>query len=100
MDVKITAPPGTTCGQRWEASPFSLSRVVSGWSSPPAAGTVKRPLPFSGARTMVLFGPQLAPRLRLTLHSVIGVPPVIGTFLRCSVVAKPTHWPSGEKKGW
>ncbi len=49
---------------------------------------------------MVLSGPQLAPRARLTLHRVMGVPPVMGTFLISIGVTKPTHWPSGEKNGW
>ena len=74
--------------------------MVRGWGVPPAADTVWSALDPSGDTTMLSSGPQEAPRLASTSHRVIGVPPVIGTFLISLRVTYPTHWPSGEKKGW
>ncbi len=97
--VKSAALPfGSTCGQRWLIS--SSPRVVRTSGSPPTALTRKRPEGGDGAKTIVSSGPQLAPRLRSTAQSVLGVPPLIGTFLSALRVTKPSQAPSGEKKGW
>ena len=86
-EVKITAlPPGSTCGQRCVASFFVLSSVVTGCASPPAAETRNRPLEGLGAKMIVPSSDQLAPRLLVTLVSVRGVPPVIGTFRNSAAV--------------
>ena len=45
-------------------------------------------------------GAQLAPRLMLTGHRVSGAPPEKETFFSSLLVTNPTHFPSGEKKGW
>ena len=81
------------------ASLTAAFKFVSGVGSPPAAGTRIRPLPGSGANTIVPSAPQEAPRLRLTLVIVSGVPPDAGTFRISVAVTNPTHSPSGEKNG-
>src|SRR3954447_22751643 len=80
-EVKITAlASGSTCGHRWVDSRFDLSSVVSGCGSPPPAGTRNSPLAGFGANTIMPSEPQLAPRLRASLHKVSGVPPLTGTL--------------------
>ena len=49
--------------------------------------------------TMVSSGPQLAADAPEAPHRVEGAPPPIATFLSLRSAKKPTHWPSGEKKG-
>lgn len=92
-------PPGRTCGHRWVSSLFSASSSVSASGTPPAADTRNNPLDGSGVKTIVPSGLQLAPRLRLTSHNLIGVPPLIGTFFKAVGVTKPSQSPSGEKNG-
>ena len=100
-DVNSTdLSPGRNWGQRWVASFTAAFNVVSGVGSPPAADTRIRPLPGSGANTIVPSPPHDAPRLRLTLVIVSGVPPAVGTLRISVAVTKPTHSPSGEKNGW
>ena len=67
---------------------------------PPEADTRHKP-PFRAvANTMVPSLPQLAPKSAAALHSVTAGPPLRGTFLSSPAAAqKPTHCPSGEKKG-
>jgi len=67
---------------------------------PPAAGICISALAGLGAKTIVPSGPQLAPRERSVSQSLIGEPPLTGTFRISPGVTKPTHVPSGEKNGW
>ncbi len=79
---------------------FSLFSSVSCSAAPPASGIRNSGLEGSGVKTIVPSGAQLAPRLRLTSVSLIGVPPLIGIFFMAWSVTKPTQFPSGEKNGW
>ena len=73
--------------------------VVSTSGVPPSADTRNKP-PFRAvAKTMVPSPPQLAPKSAAALHSVTAGPPARGTFLSSPAAPKPTHRPSGEKKG-
>ena len=65
---------------RLVASPRFSSSVVNGWGSPPTAGTRERPLVGSLVNTMVSSASQVAPRLRETLHTASGAPPVTWTL--------------------
>ena len=93
-------PPGSHCGQRWLTSFAPSSRVVSGSGTPPAGRHAGQPASGDWAKTIVPFGPQVAPRLRLTSQSVTGAPPLAETFFISRDVTKPSHSPSGEKNGW
>jgi hypothetical protein len=53
-----------------------------------------------GVKMIVSSGAQLAPRLMLTGQRVSGAPPEKETFFSSLLVTNPTHFPSGEKKGW
>ena len=53
-------PPGKNSGQRWLISPFS--RRVSGCGVPPASDTCWRAETFVGAKAIMPWLPQLAPR--------------------------------------
>ena len=70
-------------GTRWALSFWAGSGFVSTFGSPPPAGTLSKPVVASVvAKTIVSSGPQLAPTRRPGMrHTVIGGPPVIGTFL-------------------
>jgi hypothetical protein len=79
-DVNSTdLPSGNHCGQRWLTSASASSVTGCGW--PPADDTRMSPLRGDGAKTMVSSAPQVAPRLRSTLHRVMGAPPAVETFL-------------------
>ena len=73
---------------------------MSGASSPPTARTRESPPLEVEAITMVSSGSQVAPRLRETSQILIGAPAVTCTLNNPDVVTNPTHFPSGEKKGW
>ena len=92
-------PSGSHWGQRCVFSPFASSSFVSGSAVPPAAGILESPENTAGANTMVPSFPHVAPRLRSTAARVIGAPPVTEIFLSSRGVTKPSHSPSGEKKG-
>src|SRR5438034_10199654 len=93
-------PPGRTDGNSWFSSPRAASGFVSAFGSPPAAATTRSPGSPPVANTIVLSGPQLAPRGRPDIaHSETGGPPAIGTFLSSDAVKNPTHRPSGETNG-
>jgi hypothetical protein len=53
-------PPGNNSGQRWLFSPFP--RRVSGCGAPPASDTCRRTEPGEGAKAIMPWLPQLAPR--------------------------------------
>src|ERR1700739_1774406 len=90
-------PPGRICAQRWLFSP--LCKSVTGVGGPPAEGILHNP-PFklSGA-TMLPSSPQLPPGTALASHNMIGEPPSTEIFCSFPFKEKPTHCPSGEKKG-
>ena len=67
---------------------------------PPTARTRDSPPLEVEAITMVSSGSQVAPRLRETSQILIGAPAVTCTLYNPDVVTNPTHFPSGEKKGW
>ena len=82
-------------------SPFT-STFVTGFGSPPEAGTWKSPPVHFCGNTIVSSGAHEPPSRRSnTPHSqiVTGAPPEIETFLIRLSDQKPTHCPSGEKNG-
>lgn len=97
--VKIRAlPPGRNSGQRWDTS-FGESSVVNPADAPPAAEIRERPETSRGAKTIESSGPQRAPLGLDASASVSAGPPRKETFLSLPSAKKPSHSPSGEKKG-
>src|SRR5215472_18602148 len=95
---KSTAlPPGRTCGQRCVNS--SGSKSVRRVGSPLSADTRVKKDKESIAATILPSSPQLAPRPAGASHKETGSPPSIRVFFSLPPAKKPTHCPSGEKKG-
>src|SRR5262245_24527744 len=90
-------PPGRNCGQRWEIS--SGAKSVRGAGFPPSVGTTDRKDNESSSATMVPSSPQVPPRPAGASHNETGSPPSIRVFFSLPPAKKPTHCPSGEKKG-
>src|SRR5579862_3166479 len=98
LAVNNTAlPSGRTCGQRCVNSPLCIS--VNGVGAPPAEGIRDRPPPIVRAAMMLPSSPQPPPRKLGAIHKAIADPPSTEIFCNFPDAEKPTHCPSGEKKG-
>ena len=53
----------------------------------------------AGAKAIIPWLPQLAPRGSAASPRVTAAPPLTETFFSFPPAKNPTHWPSGEKKG-
>ena len=91
--------PVTASGHAYDPSPRSRSGFVRVVGSPPLAGTRCRPpLTSLVANTIVSSASHAAPRdPAATRHTIVGGPPVTGTFLITPPSKNPIHWPLGEK---
>ena len=89
--------PGRTCGQRWVSSPAASS--VNATGEPPVAGIrASTPIRLSSAM-MLPSSPQLPPRPLGAEDNAMAAPPSTEILLSLLLLKKPTHCPSGEKKG-
>ncbi len=103
LDLRATkrkcSPSGRKRGCRWLESPDSLTSVVRGFASPPAAGTTMTGPVAEGAKTTRSRGLQEAPLPRSALASVTGGPPASAIFRSWLSVKKPICFESGDQKG-
>src|SRR5688500_12825667 len=102
MVKRTVRPPGTAVGNTWSTWPRVVSGRVRTFGSPPAAGTVNRPVDVSDvAKTILPSSPHAAPRGGAATRAITAVgPPVADTF-RISRLAtvKPIHLLSGDQNG-
>src|SRR5262249_46386508 len=92
---------GSTCGSQKETRSFSTSVFRISFGVPPLADTLHNPALKSGAKTIVLSGPQSPPQnpVPVSLQIVMGDPPLTATFFNSVAAPKAIHSLSGEKKG-